>query len=245
MSSLPAPALTSSTAVPALPYPWKASPYSSHSALLRLLPSHGRDRTVLDLGCGNGYLAGALAARGFRVTGIDRPGGYASDFPANVELIEWDLEDGLPRVYPDFDYIISADILEHLRHPAHLLEQVRRLMRPGSQLIASLPNSGHLYFRWHVASGRFPQHDHGLFDRTHLHFYTWRGWQDLFAQNGFQIQNVNVTSVPLERAFAHPGSSSFMRTLEAFAYQAARLWKTLFAYQFVVTAVTSDVHTSG
>src|SRR5579862_4742922 len=165
MNSLQASALKASGADPQSHYQWKASPYSSHSALLRLFPDEGGGRTVLDTGCGNGYLAATLARRGFRVTGIERRGGYRSDFPESVELIEGDLDQGLPPLYNQFDYVVCADILEHLRNPGNLLRELRNVMRPGGQLISSLPNSGNIYFRGQVALGRFPQHDQGLFDR--------------------------------------------------------------------------------
>ena len=217
---------------------------TSNSALLRLFPAEGGDRAVLDTGCGNGYLAGALARRGFRVTGIDHPGAHRPDFPASVELIERDLEQGLPRMYQQFDYVICADILEHLRNPGDLLDQIRGVLRPGARLIASLPNSGNMYFRWQILLGRFPQHDQGLFDRTHLRFYTWHGWRKLFRDSGFQIRSVHVTSVPFERAFA-PRTSPLLSASEWFSYRLARLWKTLFAYQFVVTAVLDDDPATG
>ena len=225
-------------------YQWKASPFSSHSALLRLFPSEGSDRTVLDIGCGNGYLAAALSRRGFRVTGIERRGGYSSDFPASVELIEGNLDQGLPPIYQQFDYVVCADILEHLVRPGDLLGELRRVMRPGARLIASLPNSGNIYFRSQVALGRFPQHDQGLFDRTHLHFYAWRGWQQLFGESGFRVSSVEVTSVPFERVFA-PRTSPLLRASEWFSYRLARLWKKLFAYQFVVTAIPDNDTSTG
>jgi SAM-dependent methyltransferase len=244
ISPLQPPTFKASGEAPALLYQWKASPYSSHSALLRLLPAEGRNQTVLDAGCGKGYLASALANRGFRVTGIERPGGYGLDFPSSIELIEGDLDQGLPRTYQQFDYIVCGDILEHLRQPGDLLQQLRGIMRPGAQLIASLPNSGNIYFRFQVVLGRFPQHDQGLFDRTHLHFYTWDGWQQLFRESGFRINSLEATSVPFELAFA-PRRSILLRAAECFNYHLARFWKTLFAYQFVVTAAPDNDAVAG
>jgi SAM-dependent methyltransferase len=245
MNSLQATALKAAATDPAPIYPWKTSPYSSHSALLRLFPAEGNGRTVLDTGCGNGYLAAALAARGFRVTGIDRPEQDRHDFPRSVQLIKRDLDDGLPRMFERFDYVVCADILEHLRHPAGLLRDLHDVMQPNSLLIASLPNSGHVYFRARVALGSFPKHDQGLFDRTHLHFFTRSGWRQLFEQSGFHIRTTAVTSVPFERAFASGGTSSALRAAEWVSYQFARVWKTLFAYQFVVTATSPDDAATG
>ncbi len=200
------------------------------------LPSQGNGATVLDVGCGTGYIGAILASRGYTVSGIERQDGYGNAFPATVDLIEADLEQGLPPLPRQFDYVICADILEHLREPARLLRRVRDVMHPGSALIASLPNSGNIYFRLNVLLGRFPRHDRGLFDRTHLHFYVLEGWKELLAEGGFRLQSLEVTGIPVGLAMPAHARTAPVRAVERMAYELARIWKTLFAYQFVVTA---------
>jgi methionine biosynthesis protein MetW len=208
---------------------------------LRLLPADGAGSTVLDVGCGNGYLGAILADRGFRVTGVERAGGYGSDFPANVELIEADLEQGVPELARRFDYVLAADILEHLRRPERALEQLRSMMKPGAKLILSLPNSGHAYFRLNIILGRFPQHDNGLFDRTHVRFYMMDGWRNLLRDSGFTVESWRVTGVPVGLAFPRLADTAPIRAAERISYDLARLWKRLFAYQFVVTATVDPL----
>ena len=218
-------------------YTFKSSPYSSHSLLLRALPAHGEGRSVLDVGCGNGFLAALLAERGYDVTGIERKGGYETSFPTNVRLIEADLENGLPAVDREFEYILCADILEHLRDPAGLLRQLRGVLRPGGALIASLPNSGNLYFRLNVLAGRFPQDDKGLFDRTHLRFYMWSGWAELLQDCGWRIARVECSGIPVGLAAPRRWADSVAVALaERVCYGLAKVRKTLFAYQFIVVA---------
>src|SRR5262249_15033008 len=135
--------------------------------------------------------------RGYQVTGIESPGRAGDRFPPGVELMEADLEQGLPPIAGRFDFILCADVLEHLREPQKLLRELRFLLAREGRLLASLPNSGHAYFRWNVLLGRFPAHDRGLFDRTHLHFYTWRGWMELFAAAGWRIEQVRSSGVPV------------------------------------------------
>ena len=217
-------------------YQLKPSPYSSHSLLLASLPAEGAGRRVLDVGCAGGYLSELLAARGYRVTGVDSPGARHAGFPESVELVEADLDLGLPIMSGRFDFIICADVLEHLRQPADMLRGLRGLLATGGRLAASLPNSGHAYFRWNVMLGRFPAHGRGLFDRTHLHYYTWRGWVDLFATAGFRIETVKCSGVPVGLTLPKWRDTAAVRAMERLSYESARGWRKMFAYQFVVTA---------
>jgi SAM-dependent methyltransferase len=218
-------------------YTFKPSPWSSHSLLLRALPADGSGRRVLDVGCGPGYLSSLLAARGFDVTGIEQPGPHTANFPSNVRLLQADLESGLPSLDARFDYILCADILEHLRRPAALLRELRGVLSPGGTLIASLPNSGNIWFRLNILAGRFPQDDKGLFDRTHLRFYMWDGWQQLFAEAGLRIESVQPTAIPVSLV-APPrlADSTLVRAAESVFYGMACIRKQLFAYQFIVRA---------
>src|SRR5215471_9784057 len=109
--------MASSVANPA-GYTYKHSPYSSHTLLVKSLPDAGHGARVLDVGCAGGYLAEILAQRGYKVVGIERAGAHGESFPEDVELIESDLDAGLPALRGTFSYIICGDILEHLRDPA-------------------------------------------------------------------------------------------------------------------------------
>jgi SAM-dependent methyltransferase len=218
-------------------YQFKASRYSSHTLLLARFPARGEGSRVLDLGCAAGYLSEILAERGYAVTCIDWPG---TPHPATVEFSGADLDDGIGPVGGHFHYIICADLIEHLRDPLRLLKECREKLAPGGTLVASLPNSAHWYFRWNVLMGRFPQHERGLFDSTHLHFYNWNGWVSLLDRAGFRIDTVCCSSVPFGLALPRWKDSLLVRLLERISVECARLWKTLFAYQFIVTARGED-----
>lgn len=214
-------------------YTFKGGEYSSHSLLLDRLPEPGDGRRVLDVGCAGGFLGAILARRGYSVTGVDLPGTEAAP---GIEFCAANLEEGLGSVGGGYDYIICADVLEHVRDPLRLLIDCRGRLAPGGMLIGSLPNSGHAYFRWMVLTGRFPERDKGLFDRTHVRFYTWDGWADLLGRAGFRIQSVQPTTTPFGLTMPRLDGSWVVRAIEAAAYGCARMWKRLFAYQFIVVA---------
>jgi len=215
---------------PSVRYPLKSSPYGSHALLLAEFPGRGDGRRVLDVGCGYGHLGSVLARRGFIVTGVDHPG---VEHSPEIDFVAADLDD-MPPLKGTFDFILCGDVLEHLRDPLRMLQEFRRLLAPGGALIASLPNSGNAYFRYQVLLGRFPQEDRGLFDRTHLRFYTWDGWVDLLGRAGFGIQTLRCSGVPFSEALPR---FPLVHLLEWLSFTAARIWKRLFAYQFIVRAV--------
>lgn len=207
-------------------YTLKQSPYSSHMLLLNLLDPQKHGKRLLDVGCGNGFLSQLLAAKGFMVTGIEHPLGFDQIPPAVIH----DLEEPLPPLPGPFDVIVIGDVLEHLRRPQDLLEQLRLYLAPGGQIVASLPNSGNLYFRLQILLGNFPEDEKGLFDRTHLHFWMLANWRGLFDRSGYSFEIAEVTGIPVGLAIPSLG------WLEVLCYHFARGWKTLFAYQFLSVA---------
>jgi len=215
-------------------YEFKGGKYSSHSLVLSRFPAAGEGRRVLDVGCAAGFLGEILAGRGYAVAGVDFPGTRAS---SAIEFHGANLEEGLgPTVGGGFDFVLCADVLEHVRDPLRLLTECRQRLKRGGAVVASLPNSGHWYFRANILLGRFPHHDKGLFDRTHVRFFMWDGWVHLFDQAGLRIESVEGSTVPFGLALPALDGTGAARALEGLSHAAARVWKRLFAYQFVVVA---------
>jgi 2-polyprenyl-6-hydroxyphenyl methylase/3-demethylubiquinone-9 3-methyltransferase len=102
---------------------------------------------VLDVGCGGGILAEALARAGARVTGIDLSGAAL----ATAELHA--LESGVPVRYrlasaealaeelpARFDVVTCMEMLEHVPDPASVVGALARLVRPGGSVFVSTLN---------------------------------------------------------------------------------------------------------
>jgi hypothetical protein len=58
----------------------------------------------------------------------------------------------------------------------------------------------------------------------------------LFKASGFRVEQVRPTGIPVGLAFPAFAGSAVVRLAEFVSFQLARLWKTLFAYQFVIHA---------
>jgi SAM-dependent methyltransferase len=189
---------------------------------------------VLDVGGGEGYLAAELAKRGFRVTCLAKPGTVRDALGSGTRTVEADLDFALPELDVSFDFVVLGDVLEHLREPARVLAWVATLLTPRGELVASLPNGAHLYVRMRVLFGEFPQHERGLFDRSHLHYYSWRGWQEVFRQAGVSVDLCGVTPIPFSLAFPPWVPAAVGLQAERIYGGVANVWQRLLAYQFVV-----------
>lgn len=106
-----------------------------------------RGKRVLDVGCGGGILAEAMAARGAQVTGIDL--GEAPLKVAQLHLLESGLEvdyrkveaETLARDMPGaFDVVTCMELLEHVPDPSAMVQACATLVRPGGWLFFSTIN---------------------------------------------------------------------------------------------------------
>jgi 2-polyprenyl-6-hydroxyphenyl methylase/3-demethylubiquinone-9 3-methyltransferase len=104
-------------------------------------------KTVLDVGCGGGILAEAMAARGAQVTGIDLGGKslrvaqlHLLQSKAAVVYEEASAEQFAERHAGEFDVVTCMEMLEHVPEPSSAIAACARLARPGGQVFFSTIN---------------------------------------------------------------------------------------------------------
>ena len=158
--------------------------------LLRWMPLAARD--VLELGCGEGALAAAYKRRNphARYTAIESHPAAAAVARGRVDrLIEADataMDADAYEALGTFDAIIMGDVLEHLADPWAMLAQLGARLRPHGWLALSVPNAAHWTVLAALMNGSWPARDSGLFDRTHLRWFTLESLRTLLAESGFE-----------------------------------------------------------
>jgi len=132
-------------------------------------------KVVLSVGCAWGSTEEALVKKGIRVVGIEqnpRAAEIARErgltvLEGDVSEINVDSGDGL------YDFIIYADILEHLADPVDVLRRHLRYLSPSGSVLISVPNYRHYSIFWKLfVQGHLKYEDAGVLDRTHLRITT-------------------------------------------------------------------------
>lgn len=147
-------------------------------------------RNVLELGCSNGALGAALKRRqDVRVLGVEYDPAYTAEAGPRLDRVvtgdAFAFATGPHPPEAPFDCLIAADLLEHLVDPWSTLRGAVGMLSSGATVIVSLPNvlfwAGLLRL---VRGGRWPREDEGLFDRTHLRWFSEQDAVELLEQAG-------------------------------------------------------------
>nr|MDQ6880606.1 class I SAM-dependent methyltransferase [Pseudomonadota bacterium] len=160
------------------------------------------DSRVLDLGTGSGALGEYLRDKaGCEVDGItinEQEAALARPHYRRVETADLE-QPGWAAAFETkaYDFIVCADVLEHLRQPQLVLQACRQLLAPEGQVLISVPNAGYSGLVAELLRGDFTYRDEGLLDRTHLRFFTRRSLVRFLEDEGWAIRTIEPVERPL------------------------------------------------
>jgi SAM-dependent methyltransferase len=214
--------------------------------------------SVLDVGSGAGANAREIRrlAPDCTLVGIE-PNADAAVLAraACDEVFEGTLERWLDAARDQrFDAVVLSDVIEHVADPLGLLQRLNE--HPGTRVAAwlvSVPNYAVWYNRLRTLAGTFSYSFSGLYDRTHLRFFTRRSLRELLDRAGRSVIDESCTpslaqsAAPLIRrpfeakvdAGEHLslGDSAAFRAYERYVEptesRLCRLWPELLAFQIV------------
>jgi SAM-dependent methyltransferase len=191
------------------------------------------DDVLLDAGCGDGRFLRMVGESfpGVRLVGADySPAEVAAATKSGFEVAQANFESELPFADGDFSVVNLAQVIEHLRDPDRLLEEISRVLRPGGYLVLSTPNLCAWFNRVLVPFGiqpifyesstrsaragagplrRFRASDHPV---GHVRLFTLRALNDLLSLYGFGIEAARGSvfdeglprpALAIDRVFAH------------------------------------------
>lgn len=164
----------------------------------------GTNLRVLELGCGTGATLRYLKQKEIAsyVIGVDIQTLPEKGQEELDEFVVGDVETlAFPWAAGSLDLILCGDVLEHLRDPLRIVARLADLLKPGAQLIFSVPNFRHYQNLWNIfVRGDFKYTDAGLLDHTHIHFFCRRNILEMIQQSGLELHKLE-TSLALENGY--------------------------------------------
>ena len=203
-------------------------------------------RRVLELGCGEGALAAAFKARNplAHYTAVELHGPAAAVARGRVDrLHEGDFAAlDLAALAADgpFDLAVMGDVLEHMADPGAVLARLHGLLAPEGALAISVPNVGHWSVLAEAMAGRWPAEDAGLFDRTHLRWFTLDSLGRTLADAGFALRRARPRNFLLNRAAAERWIPALADAAERAGVERRGFTERAQALQYVANARRAD-----
>jgi 2-polyprenyl-3-methyl-5-hydroxy-6-metoxy-1,4-benzoquinol methylase len=202
-------------------YSLDVSKYSTHRVIGRLLD---KNKTILDVGCNDGYLANVsdVSNNFYGIDNLESSVKNARKQYQDAAVVDLNENNSVPWK-KKFDVIVFADVLEHLVDPGTTLSIFsNKYLKKDGCVIISLPNIANWQIRLKLLLGSFDYEEVGILDRTHLHFYTFRSAKIFIENSGLKIQKEQY------------GSSVFGGFLSLFS-----CFKTLLATSIIIVAKNS------
>lgn len=205
-------------------------------AVSACLPTGGR---LLDIGCGTGNLLAQFKDQASWRAGIELSARACSAAREVAdEVVNASIEsDAFPFDPRSFDVVVCADVIEHLADPGVALAKAVRWCRSGGAVVVSVPNIAYWKSRIRLMKGTWKYEDVGIFDDTHLRFFTGVSLRSLLKEHGLEVTEYRPVLLPF-----WPNLRGFRRLprpiqqpLERAWLQAGRWRPSLFAYQHVCT----------
>lgn len=204
-------------------------PSSQQYALDAIKPNS----TVLDIGCGPGYMAEKLARKHAKTISLDRqiqPQTIEHSWRTIATEIETFDFDELHDI--KVDVILLLDIVEHLKNPEKLLQRLRsRFSQDCPEVIMTTGNVGFFTIRLGLLLNRFNYGKQGILDMDHTRLFTASSLKRIFENNGYQIKEMKGIPAPFPLAIGSGVIANFLLSFNQFLIF---LSKGLFAFQLAV-----------
>ena len=166
--------------------PEDAGPPPKH--LARFVAGLPEAEHALDLGCGDGRLTASLRAQAVTAADVSAVAlRRAARRLAGAELASVEPDAPLPFVDGEFELVLCAETIEHVRDVQLFLSEVRRVLRPGGGLALTTPAHNRLTALRLVVAGF-----ESSFDplSPHLRFFTRRSLARLLDAMGFTVESI-------------------------------------------------------
>lgn len=195
------------------------SPEETHAIMLRIqlrraqalsFLESDRPGSLLDIGCGEGFVLKAFSQLGWRVAGIDFSiAGVESMNPDVADRVEqgdiFELLDARIASGQMHDIVWLGNVLEHVLDPIGLMHALRRLVAPYGVMVATVPNDGNAYHEALLAGGDIDRR-FWIAIPDHMSYFTAESLRATADATGWEVLSV-LGDFPIDLFLAHPASN--------------------------------------
>ena len=97
-----------------------------------------------------------------------------------------------------FDYILFADVLEHLRDPNKVLKMAKELLKNDGRIIISIPNFAYIGVLEELNINKFKCCNTSILDNTHTHMLSYESICEMFSEHNLTIEKSNAIYLPMQ-----------------------------------------------
>ncbi|MBI2600927.1 class I SAM-dependent methyltransferase [Candidatus Daviesbacteria bacterium] len=195
---------------------------------------------VLEVGSSSGYMTREFIKKGNVVDVIEVDKNAISSLVGLArKVVVGSVEDRnvQKKINTKYDFIICADVLEHLVYPEKVLIFLRNKLKREGRILISVPNIACWNMRVDLLRGKFDYQESGLLDKSHLRFYTYNSFLRMLKNCKVKVENIypSEMKIPFEYSLLKLPilGNVLVNTLKPIL---VKLFPNLIIYHYVVQA---------
>jgi len=216
---------------------------------IKMIPDNSK---VLEIGCATGFMSEYLKKeKNCFVYGVEYNEAQAEVAKQKADVVlsggidDVSLQNKLDIFVEEnqkFDVIFMSQVIEHIAYPNSVLDKLKDWLADDGALIISTVNVAHWSSRIKLLKGIWKYEEYGLFDNTHLRFFSINGFEQDLVNTGYEIvdEGYNVSDIsplfliPKIRVLHVTNIFKILGLLDSSFYKwYCKKFRNLIGYQFV------------
>lgn len=153
-----------------------------------------KKKSFIDVGCGEGWLLNQFHQYGYDVTGLDFSQEGISNFNSHIlpYLKQGNIFDLLQEAIQQdkqYDVIALCNVIEHVKFPEDLLQDLKKIMHKDGLLIVNAPNDFSLLQK-HLLENNYIKKEWWLGYPDHLSYFNKESMENVLQAYGYQVDSV-------------------------------------------------------
>ena len=144
-----------------------------------------KPKTILDIGCGAGFLLSAFNQKQYKLYGLENDLEAIKFAQRYGNIIKHDLKDKSFSSKIKFDLIIANQVIEHMKKPENLIQIVKKNIKKNGKFIIGTPDFDCFMARFYKKKFRM------LHDKTHISLFSKESLIRFLSKNGFEIFKID------------------------------------------------------